>query len=1103
MNMCICLGSGRTSYRRGIKHNLFGDKQIEVFKQISSFSCSEDWPLWLPPSHRLIVASNLASEERRTESPSTDQFIVDGALNAIMKRLNDLSSLSSQQQVQCEVVNAYDVVYLSYEDIRLILAAFTNLPAQRQALYFSRLVDMVENWLNNVDGRAQDYHLLKIDNEVASFLARVIVLCSNSYSLLRFGPTIRRELRELLGSSQLPMELMLRARPVHGSEKCASNVPGLGNWDFTDDSTTRFTLEQVDTESEAKLRSLLEKSFQLGFVTSSADHGLLLSSAWNGLGKADLWDLTKRITPAPSGTTAHPSKTILELRNELCFAHRLLGRALCRSAKKSSLVMTIEEIEEGDESLSSRECAIEASSCLILMVKKATAMLNQFVADAFPEKAENSYGDTQIPAEQISLVQVLTTYLCFAISSLTTTQNDIFSSTYADIFEDANKRGRAYSTESDNSYSEAYSSVSQDFAFSTFERLQSVCKKIGSVPAHPDWLDRNCRLLDGTSYDTCLQHSLESLSCLTGLLACSLRRSKDNQRSAFRTTDNRQESDLAALAVELCWLRILCGSQSIDEDSVTCFVEHVSNICTVDFTVLHSIYEKMRSRDEQLSCWCKKSAQRVQGRLHDMLRSGMIETDAFGAPILRASDEWEILLSKGLNPITSGVGSNQDKNSMNGWLIQADLWLSVLRNTLECLKPVSALLRFSLTRKGREPHPLGKFSTVVDDINVVTHAFMYEKYPSGIQLPSATKAAIVDTLSVMMTVPCDNSMLSAISCQLADLSTFVALKGVATCRWTLEIIEKLHGICLSSREKRLSIHFVTDMLGDIIDAMENPLGDKFALTCAAVGVIDMKKIQSIAWLDVDENQFFTMRQKCTDARSLQILSRKEVNERLVVGISKFLWPDCPIATHRSRVCFLHALSNLAKNENNSRSDSGSNLIHTISKQIGQATDEQFLSMIENHLLRDCQVHICDEEKDSARRTQVLTCYILTIIMIDGACCNKLPLLVKKLMKKDASWWELPRSQRLPLLNVLLLYSTVIEKLDVVGSHLASRIQPGKESGLESSAPFDDFACLCTFANSIQSRLQQLDNDDNESHEMLPASCSYARFSDFCEQHWVR
>jgi len=727
-------------------------------------------------------------------------------------------------------------------------------------------------------------------------------------------------------------------------------------------------------------------------------------------------------------------------------------------------------------------------------------------------------------------LQLLSIYVCFAVCCLTKPQVDLYSHLYASIYDQANKRGRGYSTESENTVSDAEDSTeSQDIAMNAFERVQDVCDRIGAVPAHPDWLDVETLPLEGLSFERIVELAQEAHGCLLKSLLCAMRQCKLRQQHALKVTctevEGVEDVELStSLAADLCWIQEFrysgpcpaadSSSMDVSEDGELHIDAVLGKLCRVNPAVLRALMDATGDRyeDFQTKQWCRCACLRVQGKVRDLFYNGALGNDALSAPELRATDEWEILLARGLTSASIRI-SQSDKlafsSSAYDGVVQAARWMAVMWSVVECLTPVTSLLRFGVNQKGRTIHPLRSQETSVDVYDEKDDG-LRERLIAGTIVSEPIKSLVVDTLTVLALFPSSNSMLNSAAMHLVpDIEAFDALRTAQVLRLAVSSLCKIQLIHARSGTVAefapVAVERLVSFIEEYSDKDANELPSslvRHTLLLAALDVADLTKIETIAGPDTDMTRFRSI----VNTFKLESRSDEQQSEHLIRGLTSYIWHDHALATKESRAFIIHTLCSLLGNTYNegrlsTPSSLQHNIFHFFAHTLNSTTDDKLISLVKDDICK-----IPDEEDSPEIRIEL--CSLLTLVLVNVDVSRKFmksELIVKLLLDNIDRWKDATWFQKLPILNLLFVHAVVAKMLDGVGTQLIAMFQRADEARSGHSCGTENFSHLCNFLACLQSSMstkqEKSTEQENELLQSIPSVCTYTKFSDFHEQHW--
>ena len=158
MNLCVVIGRGgdeaatTTEENRLLSERPLKDSKtrLAVFRNIAhTFGKGGDqWPLWLPPALRALVAFEITCPKKTTggsdPDASPERLVVNGFIDSMCNVLQDLETYTGQGFLAADdrAIVDYDIP-LSLHDARMFLAAAGRLNAAEQSKNLSRLVTAV------------------------------------------------------------------------------------------------------------------------------------------------------------------------------------------------------------------------------------------------------------------------------------------------------------------------------------------------------------------------------------------------------------------------------------------------------------------------------------------------------------------------------------------------------------------------------------------------------------------------------------------------------------------------------------------------------------------------------------------------------------------------------------------------------------------------------------------------------------------------------------------------------------------------------------------------------------------------------------------------
>lgn len=184
-------------------------RRLAIFRAIGKASRAQgnEWPLWLPPPLRALVALELTSQPSPKsgdrEDTAPERFIVDGTINSISKFFADLPTQPSDPNryaAEDRVVVDYEIP-LSLQDARLFLVAVGRLDPAERVNSLSSLLATLLSGIKTIKGHHSYLTIIENNSEVSSLLARIITVCSHLTILVAY-PELQHRLRIHVRQSQ-------------------------------------------------------------------------------------------------------------------------------------------------------------------------------------------------------------------------------------------------------------------------------------------------------------------------------------------------------------------------------------------------------------------------------------------------------------------------------------------------------------------------------------------------------------------------------------------------------------------------------------------------------------------------------------------------------------------------------------------------------------------------------------------------------------------------------------------------------------------------------------------------------------------------------------
>eukprot|EP00977_Amphora_coffeiformis_P000765 scaffold162_cov176-Amphora_coffeaeformis.AAC.25 len=671
---------------------ILGPSRLELYKLAAATgpkkSANESWPLWIPTPSRVFVSCNLCAEAMAGAQVdgAADEFIVSGFLESLKEALMHLDALILGP-VNDSRICLEEEIPLSLFDSRLLVGACARLSDLEQVGFLDKLLDCVNK---NLMGVIDNTELLK-DRGVSSFLARTVTTVSHVATLVGCSSDYRRHIQRSLCDS------FARRLNAWGSrDRHVPNITFMGilaNWESTDLPDGINADDTLPGPLFQKLHEMIDTCFNLGFESISADSGHLLYSTWNAHGKSSLWNPVKDQLAISTISLDRPTSAILAIRNDLCLVHRRI-RSDQGVLAKSSISKSL------DRNLGAGSPRTIVNN-LKTLVEKGSENINKFL------NTIKIGSGTPISATSCAVLQSLCVCVSFGISMLSVTESSFF-------FDLMNKqvqlhRPRGYSTDSDNvAESDFDSACSNDARVNASERLAEVCRAVGAVPAHPDWLDSTCSLRYSVTRAEARGLATSALRAMTRLVKAGGKERGKYIRLVLDGT-NRRASSANFFLESTSLLHTLSGSlDSVEYDGA---LEGIASFCSTNMetakTLVSGLTVSLRTATSDF--WCTNASQQIIGEMHSLVQTQLILPSEIGSSELRGTGDWEIAQAIS---ILAGVFDAEDMTDDK--LLMSSRWTSMVISTLEWMVPACALLRFSL-QTGGVIHPLKSSTFSVED----------------------------------------------------------------------------------------------------------------------------------------------------------------------------------------------------------------------------------------------------------------------------------------------------------------------------------------------------------------------------------------------------
>ena len=807
MNFFVIVG--KTTHNV-VPSNTANDRRLDLYKKVAHLSKVQSstntaWPLWLRPSCRLLVTTSLVSSSTTvTTTNSADLFIVKGIITELQHvATNGKAGFAQAFSVERKIAPE---IPLSLYDARIFLVAFSRLSKDEQTSYFVSLLATIEMLMqfSSVDVTSQNKPTL-------SLVGHLVTLSSNTYCMMKLGASMGDKLLNVVENSvtilSWPPDRSTNS-DIDPSINCYMGV--FDDWENSDlPLLTVPTIWSESVEDCARVEQILNKALKLGFSSAPIDSCHILFAAWNELGKSDLWGPKTTLICPFTSLTGELTTILIRLREEMCHVHTTLRNYHSESIPDSTLKRVLEKRHGG---VRENDTGVYLKGLLGSMIDKATKLMDALRESLqLDETTKSDFGDPV----KFCLLEACTVYTAFAISSLTRPHTDFFTATRLNLQTRNLGRARGYSTDSDAlQHSDAGSDDSHDLLFTAMGRMRDVCDRIGAVPAHPDWLDDDCHLLESVSTSEAAELAMKALKCLTAVLTSGLTKSQNGMLCTLRKLQNENgkiSDDTVSLTGTLCLLKYF-SENHFPHEMDSQFGSLLGTISDVDSSCLRSIIS-LRRRECRVAApsgtkWCPHSSHRIQGKLQAGFRSEVIRE--LHCEELKSCGEWEMLLASRLCSASieseARVKNDDCDPSASEYLSASEHWLVVCESVLVSLVPVAALLRFCVHASGRYPHPLSFIDSATEDFVLEKcGALSLDDNMLGIAQSRSYHETIVSTLVALSYVSSHRTSATIASQLIVEPTGFCTLQGLARYVHALQAINGLQGIRSLSIKGELSI----------------------------------------------------------------------------------------------------------------------------------------------------------------------------------------------------------------------------------------------------------------------------------------------------------
>jgi hypothetical protein len=1133
MNLSIILGRGRLLYDEK-KRPILGIHRQAIYERISSISgtlSERGWPLCLLYSHSLIVAASVTSESLSLHGNlerDPDIFLVNGFIEELSKTLANESNLTSQTNEGDDALPCR--LPVSFHDARIFLACFARISIENQNSTFLSLISQVERGLSMLDKRKL---LIDSSSSTSSFLARMVTLTINAYILMRFGSHAEEELHRAIGRS-LSLQTPAPHHTADRFNKEKSFVGVFSDWKDSEIPPIKASAKNMEAGLESKFYSILRSAFSLGFTTAKVDNGHLLFASWNALGNVDLWKDIQLHVKISSETSDNLSEVILELRDDVCLVHRLIMKLHGAFSPTSGLMRVIEEKERSLRSRVQRSLASDVKSNLGFMIQKACKLADNLLSKY---SLENTSSNSDFTATELPvLLEMIAIYVSFAVSSCTKPRNDFFSMLMLSMTERTERR--ACSTDSVSVHSEESSHASQSVLADALERLQEICETFGAVPAHPDWLDIECHLLESFSYEDAATTAADALKCLNKIINFGHSHMQRQQRLAFQHANVHNYMSSVNLATKLCWLEpyqtkdsTFCLAYDRNERK---YAHDVGTFCHLDSSILDLILngEANSKRHEAKAFWANHSAQRILGRLQDVFRCDI--TSEVDSPELRAGGEWEVLLARALTSACVCIDQGKRNASLSGdsydYVGRLEQWAGMCWTAIDALVPTAALLRYGLCCSGRIIHPLRAIaaSSAGLETDESQKELSIEERVWDIHASSSVVEETSGTLTTLALFP-DSETSEAIAAHLlSEFTSFSTLKAVYVCKCAIHAVTELQDLVhrddYSEGSEALQVMpYLMEYLAAILDLFgcshakcQNKKMFPFQHLFGAMSTKNTLFPENLKTFFVVEGDIFaTMLQSAM--RRQFFVSFSCVEEAAVLFIRATMRYSIYCVQSETKAFFAYIAASLATIEfvaQQGKENPSLDLLSFIVSFFNNRSDVELSSLVDKLLMCAAEGTHPVPSSHSFPAFDDSLCVLFIFLLSTRSKMEKFrgsPLVVEKLLNSYNRWKNIDALKREQILGLALLYSTRTGKLFEFGERIVNDIRLCAENDSDNNRLSHNLKIFTSFLDQIRDCFSGNEvsvgictgQSSAKRGEIppLPSTCSYANRTDFHEQHW--
>ena len=1079
---------------------------LEAYREgIANFENDGDtWPLCLRPSQRAFVTSTLCGNL----DPAAHAYLVQAVLASLSRRVPEPLLLGgSWLDDGTENASSSSLLWdipLSLHDARIFLTAFSRLSLEDQTSQFVALLIVVERLIHGFQATPED----SWNVSRCAFVARVITLVTTAYAVMKLGTPLRQILSNLLTDS-----LPILSRPEDPANAYWANAHYMGVFSDWENSAlpiiTFLPRQSADVQGSSLLERVLEQALQLGFATAQVDSGHILFAAWNAHGKRDLWSapLSNTIQPFVSGTAA--AQSILQLRDEMCSVHRQVQKWHGESLRKTALMLVTEETRP--------KSALAIFSLLRAMIEKASAMIDALLD-------QGTEVNKTLDPDVFCLLEACAVYITFAVSAMTKPRTDFFSATVSHMQQGSRLRG--YSTDS-----EAVESVEgsrREGVALTLDRIRSVCDVLGAAPAHPDWLDCGCRLLEHLAPFEASKAAQEAQLCLTKLLTIGLVQSQNGIVQALSHLPCRRNEanfDAVDVAAKLCRLRFYpsTGISGSDSDR-SCGSDDIAAICCFDVKFVESLVSEIgiKQRLSAKKRFVPFSRQCMHGKIPDWMPVEIL--CELRSPELKVCGEWDLLLSSTLTSACINVhSSDRLGDNLNGFcetIALSERWRVLSCSALDALVPTAALLRFALSPMGRVSHPLSFTDVVVEGYDFDHFSAVQEHCLDVESGAEASNESVIGTLVALANCPPCRTCDAVATHLVVNPNSFATLQGMVASAHALQALEVLE----DAASFDVSAAVVPRMIGRVASILESFGSDghcsgekdscslrRFCVCLFGHDIFQEFSFNTVASLGVDP---LTCLSQLSPSMNIKFMDWewKCIHRRSILCMLKNAFRYSLNSDECNRRFFTYAMAQLLtfnQGMDTVPSIHQSGLLTLLVETCNSFTYLDIEAIVHRDICGLSPRQVVGDGSvlpPMSESLSTLFAFVLSAPMV-GITFLWAENVYKAL---EGSFSSICKQQEsIDILNLLFLYSTWKENLHNVGAKLFEDLK--LSSNLDNAIEARRVSVFVDFVGKIASVTRQVESTSEVlvssrlrkgyTGSNLPTCCSYVLGNDFREQHW--